>query len=207
MASRTDEFAELKRKLDEADVDIALVNKRFDESQGMRLLRGHLVRELDAHALLLVCFDADGAATVERLRAELARAKEQARKSNAAALKAAEELKAERAAHCRSKEEMANMALKLKNATDRCRVLEKERQAEQEGLNKATAEAKDARSATRAAKEELSQAGDIAAGKSFLLRRKYTDPKYAQLDKLWSSEDAYLDIAASAADAIEHFQG
>ena len=55
MASRTDRFAELKRQLDVADADIALVNKRFDESQGMRLLRGHLVRELDAHALLHVC--------------------------------------------------------------------------------------------------------------------------------------------------------
>ena len=42
---------------------------------------------------------ADGAATVETLRAELARAKEHARISNAAALKAAEELKAEKAAH------------------------------------------------------------------------------------------------------------
>ena len=39
--------------------------------------------------------NADGAAAIEDLRAELARAKEQARKSNSAALKAAEELKAE----------------------------------------------------------------------------------------------------------------
>ena len=38
---------------------------------------------------------ADGAAAVEILRAELARAKEQARMSNAAAEKAATELKAE----------------------------------------------------------------------------------------------------------------
>ena len=44
--------------------------------------------------------DADGAAAVEDLRAELARAKEQARKSEAAALKAAEGLEAEKAAHC-----------------------------------------------------------------------------------------------------------
>ena len=29
-----------------ADVDIALVNKRLDESQGRLFLRGHLVREL-----------------------------------------------------------------------------------------------------------------------------------------------------------------
>ena len=41
---------------------------------------------------------------METLRAELARAKEQARSSNAAALKAAKELRAEKAAHCESKE-------------------------------------------------------------------------------------------------------
>ena len=35
MASRTDEFAELKRQLDAADADIVLVNKRLDEAQGM----------------------------------------------------------------------------------------------------------------------------------------------------------------------------
>ena len=46
VASRTDGVAELKRQLDVADADIALVNKRLDESQGSLFLRGHLVREL-----------------------------------------------------------------------------------------------------------------------------------------------------------------
>ncbi len=45
VASRTDGVAELKRQLDAADADIALVNKRLDESQGRFILRGHLVRE------------------------------------------------------------------------------------------------------------------------------------------------------------------
>ena len=45
MASRTDGVDELKRQLDVADADIALVNKRLDESQGRFFLRGHLVRE------------------------------------------------------------------------------------------------------------------------------------------------------------------
>ena len=35
VASWTDEFAELKRQLDMADADIALVNERLDEAQGM----------------------------------------------------------------------------------------------------------------------------------------------------------------------------
>ena len=35
VASRINEFTELKRQLDVADADIALVNKRHDEAQGM----------------------------------------------------------------------------------------------------------------------------------------------------------------------------
>ena len=35
VASRTDEFADLKRQLDVPDADIALVNERLDEAQGM----------------------------------------------------------------------------------------------------------------------------------------------------------------------------
>ena len=35
VAGRTNEFAELKRQLDVADADIALVNERLDEAQGM----------------------------------------------------------------------------------------------------------------------------------------------------------------------------
>ena len=74
---------------------------------------------------------------------------------------------------------MAGMATKLKVATDRLEVLEREHRAEQEDLKKADAEAKDAHSAMRAMKEELRQVGDIVAGKPFMLRRKFTDPKYA----------------------------
>ena len=42
-----------------------------------------------------MCVNADEAAAVETLRAELAQAKDQARRSEAAALKAAEELRAQ----------------------------------------------------------------------------------------------------------------
>ena len=98
------------------------------------------------------------------------------------------------------------MAKKLKSATDRCRLPEKEDQAKQTDLEKAVANAKDARSAMRAAKEELRQAGQIAAGKPFMLRRKFCDPKFAPLDQMWSVEDTYLYLAASATDATEHFR-
>ena len=48
---------------------------------------------------------------METLRAELARAKEQARFRNAAALKAVDELKTEKAAHGESRDKMAKMAI------------------------------------------------------------------------------------------------
>ena len=44
---------------------------------------------------IYICINADSAAAVETLQAELARAKEQARKSDATALKAVEEQRAE----------------------------------------------------------------------------------------------------------------
>ena len=58
----------------------------------------------------------------------------------------------------------------------------------------------------RAMKEELRRAGDIVSGKPFMLRMKFGDPKYALLDRMWSSADAYLDLAASAANVAEHFR-
>ena len=96
--------------------------------------------------------------------------------------------------------------MKLKSVADRCKFLEKEDRARQTDLEKAVADAKDARSAMRAAKEELRQAGQIAAGKPFMLRRKFCDPKFAPLDRMWSAEDTYLDLAASAANATEYFR-
>ena len=62
---------------------------------------------------------------MEALRVKLALAKDQTRASNGAALKAAEELRAEQAAHRRSKDKIAEMAVELKNAADRYELLEK----------------------------------------------------------------------------------
>ena len=112
---------------------------------------------------------ADGAAAVEILRAELARAKEQVRFSNAATEKASTELKAEQAARHQDEEKISLMVLELKNATSRYEFLEKENKAKAAELDKALREVKEARSESRAACEEIRQAGEIAAGKPFLL--------------------------------------
>src|SRR4051812_14485824 len=127
-----------------------------------------LVRVALCQYLTLCMLDVDGAAAVEGLRSELAKAKEQARKSDAAARRAREELEAEQASHCRRQDEMADLTVKLKSATDRCKLLEEEGRARQTGLEKAAADAKNARSSMRAAKQELRQAGLIADGKPVL---------------------------------------
>ena len=143
---------------------------------------------------------------METLRAALARAKAQARRSDAAALKAAEELRAEQTAHRQSEDKIAKMAVELKDTAGRYELLEKESQVRAVDLKRAVEAAKEPRSKIRAAEEELRQAGDIIVGKPFLLRTKFGDPKYAPLDQLWSAADAYLDLATSAADATEFFK-
>ena len=84
-----------------------------------------------------MCLAIDGAAAVEILRVELARAKEQARCSNAAAEKASTELKAERAARRQDEEKISAMALELKSDASRCELLEKENEAKTSEIDKA----------------------------------------------------------------------
>ena len=93
------------------------------------MFQRHLIRGARYSCLIRYVLNVDGVAVVENLRAELARAKEQSRRSDAAAVKAAEELKAERAAHCQSKKVIAEMTIKLKDATDRYKFLEQEDRA------------------------------------------------------------------------------
>ena len=138
--------------------------------------------------------------------AELAQAKEQARASNAAALKAAEELRAEQAAQCRSKEKIAEMAEELKNAADRYVLLEKENKASSAELDKALNAARQMRTEIRGMREELQQADKIVAGGSYLLRTKFLDPKYAPLAGRWGPADAYADLTNSTADAAKFFE-
>ena len=126
--------------------------------------------------------------------------------SNAAAEKAPTELKAEQAARRQCEERISTMALELKDATDRCELLEKDNQTKTVDLDKALEEAREARSASRAAQKEIQQAGEIVAGKPFLLQTKFGDPKYALLNQMWSSPDALLDLPKSVSDATQFFQ-
>ena len=106
-----------------------------------------------------MCEIADGAAEVETLRGDLARAKEQARVSNTAADKAAADLKAEQATRCQVEERVSVVERELKDAACKCKSLEEENKAKATELAKALQEAKEARSKSRAARDEIWQAG------------------------------------------------
>ena len=101
---------------------------------------------------------------------------------------------------------MTEMEQKLKDTAAKCESLETENKAKGTELAKALQDAKEARSESHAAREEIRQAGQIAAGKPFLLQAKFGDRKYALLNRLWSSPDAYTDLLTSAADAAQFFQ-
>ena len=94
----------------------------------------------------------------------------------------------------------------LKDTTAKCESLESDNKANGTELAKALHDASEAQSGSRSAREEIHQAGQIAAGKPFLLQAKFGDPKYALLNRLWSSPDAYADLPKSATDAAQFFQ-
>ena len=102
-----------------------------------------------------MCEIADGAAEVETLRGDLAWAKEQARVSNAAADKAAADLKAEQATRRQVEERVSVVEQELKDAARKCKSLEEENKGKALELDKALREAKEARSESRAAREKI----------------------------------------------------
>ena len=120
--------------------------------------------------------------------------------------KASTELKAEQGARHQYEEKVSLMTLELKEVASRCGFLERDNKAKTANLDKALQEAREARSESRAAREEIQQAGEIATGKPFLLQTKFGDPNYAPLNQVWSSPDALLDLSKGVSNATQFFQ-
>nr|XP_020150710.1 nucleolar and coiled-body phosphoprotein 1-like [Aegilops tauschii subsp. strangulata] len=172
--------SELKQKLGLADEDLVRINKRFDEALG-------------------------SAAAVKTLKGDLAQAKEQARLSQAVADKSAADLKAEQVAHRQYEEWVTEVEQALKDTVSKCESLEEKNKAQAAELAKAVQGAKEARNESRAVCEEIEQAKQIAAGKTFHLQSKFGSHKYALLTRLLSSPDAFADLSKSVADAAQFF--
>ena len=126
--------------------------------------------------------------------------------SRAAADKAGADLKAEQATRRQYEERVTELEQELKDAARKCEALEEKNKAQAVDLTKALQEAKEARTESRAAREEIKQAEQIAAGKPFLLQSIFGGRRYALLNRLWSSPDAFADLPRSAAVAMQFFR-
>ena len=101
---------------------------------------------------------------------------------------------------------MTEVEQELRDAYGRCEALEEKSSAQATDLAKALQEAKEARTESRSAREEIRQAEQIAAGKPFLLQSIFGGQRYALLTCLWSSPDAFADLSRSATDIAQIFR-
>ena len=95
------------------------------------------------------------AAEVETLKSALTQAKEQARVNKASANKVAADLKAKQVTHHQYEERVTEVEQELKDAAGKCEALEEENKAQAGELTKALQEAKDARTKSQVACEEI----------------------------------------------------
>ena len=98
------------------------------------------------------------------------------------------------------------MEQELKDVAHKCESLEEENKVKGAELVRALQDTKEAQSESRATREEIHHAGQIAVGKPFLLQAKFGCPRYALLNRLWSSPDAYADLPKSAMEAAQFFR-
>ena len=127
--------------------------------------------------------------------------------NKAAADKAAEDLKYEQAVRCQYEERVTQVEQALKDAADKYKSLEEKSKAQVTDLAEALKEAEEARVESYAAREEIKQAGQIVAGKPFLLQCEFGNQSYVLLTQLWGALDVFVDLPKSAADATPFFQG
>ena len=106
---------------------------------------------------------------VEALRGELTQAQEQSRVNKAAVDKASEDLKSEQALRSQYEERVEEVEKALKDATDNYKSLEEKSKTQETDLAEALKEAEEARAESRAVREEIKQAGQIAVVKPLLL--------------------------------------
>ena len=98
------------------------------------------------------------AAEVEALKSALAKAKEEARASKAAAYKVAADVQAEKVARRQYEARVTEVEQALQDAANKCESLEESDKAQVAELTKALQEAKEPRTKSRAAREENKQA-------------------------------------------------
>jgi hypothetical protein len=142
---------------------------------------------------------------MEKLKAELEKAKQETAVEKAAAQEAVAALSALRATSDKHQARVEEIQLELKDASKKCEALElkeKERAAE---LSTLKTELQKERVDRRTFEEEISQAQAILSGKPYLLQCVFGDDRFKALTQVWRSVGAGLDLQKSAADAKQFY--
>ena len=143
---------------------------------------------------------------VEALKSSLVEAKEGARESKAAAEKAVADVEAEKAARLKYEARVTEVEQALQEDATKCESLHESNKAQAAELTKTLQAMTEAWSESRAAREGIKQAGQIAAGKPFLLQSIFGGQRYVLLNQPWSTPDAFADLPRSATATTQHFQ-
>ena len=119
-----------------------------------------------------------GASTeVETLKKALADAEERAAK--------------EQAARKKHEARVGEVQQELQDALKKYESLERQHADQEFELAKARQRAQEARAKAQGALQEIQEAKKIAAGKAFIMQRKYVEKRYLLLTRIWSSPRAF----------------
>ena len=201
------EVSKLNRKLRLADEELDRINKQFDETQGMRNLHTRSDMCINSFNLLnFMIIIIVGAVEVESLKSALAQAQKEAEMNRAAARKATKELEAKQTTHQKQEARVGEVEQELKDAITKCESLEQKTLDQASELAKALRDIKEAWVESQSTRQEIQQARQIAACKTFLPQSKFAIRRYILLTRVWSSPGAFVDLSRSVADAVEFFR-
>ena len=88
----------------------------------------------------------------------------------------------------------------------KCEFLERKNADQESELAKAHQSAQEARVEAQGTLQEIQEAKKIAAGKAYIMQRKYVKKRYLLLTRIWSSLGAFVDLPHTVTDAAEFFQ-
>ena len=88
----------------------------------------------------------------------------------------------------------------------KCESLEHKLADQESELAKARQSTHDARVEAQGALQEIQEARKIAAGKAFIMHRKYVKKRFLLLTRIWSSPGAFADLPRSVSDAAAFYR-
>ena len=119
---------------------------------------------------------------------------------------AQERVAKEQAAREKHEARVREVQQELQDVVNKCESLERKFADQESELAKARLSAQEARVEAQGALQEIQEARKIAAGKAFIMQRRYVRKRYLLLTRIWSSPGAFADLLCSVADAAEFFR-